>query len=518
MNMVLLLQNRQLIACQTNHGQTSIAGTFEDTSSGIERFRKFLEQHRHTQFVVVLDLEAEQLHLQQIPRMSGRDQNSILRHHQRKLFGESLYTSAIVGNRKTHAESRLGVSLIGLPADYNECVWLTELSDANPIVRSFHWMSLLIYPLAEAAGMASTLTVFIIRMSAGDDRIMGFVGRQPLICRRLGEQSGTISQTDECGALLADQLQQTFAYLERETEIVGLQAFDEKSVSVVSVGDLTAEEKQAIDQQLDVLGISPVQSMPASSLTKGASAESVTVAVVMATSVLSGKSYSYSLISRGVRYLERRLRHAMVACSISLIFSAAMASAAVRYVEADLGQLELMADQVEVQALTLRQAHAHPEWSDQYAIEAIREAVVHVNAIEVANQSTPFHFLASLSEHLTRHPAIELKSIQWADIDSEKHTDVREDSDRPLSTTESGRRYHAVLSGSVKLTSEGYRPAVSQFRSFVASVRESAMEASPGAVVTIVNLPFGEAGSVASVTGASQGGFILEVSSSWSLQ
>ena len=136
----------------------------------------------------------------------------------------------------------------------------------------------------------------------------------------------------------------------------------------------------------------------------------------------------------------------------------------------------------------------------------------------IRDRSTPFHFLASLSEHLTRHPAIELKSIQWADIDSEKHTDVREDNDRPLSTTEGGRRYHAVLSGSVKLTSEGYRPAVSQFRSFVASVRESAMEASPGAVVTIVNLPFGEAGSVASVTGASQGGFILEVSSSWSLQ
>ena len=513
MKVVLLLQNRQLIACQVGYGRASVAVTFEDSSSDVERFRQFLEQHRHTEFVVVLDLEGEQLHLQQIPRMSGRDQNSILRHHQRKLFGDSLYTSAIVGNRKTHAEARLGVSLIGLPAEYSECVWLTELADVNPMVRSFHWMSLLIYPLADATGMASTLTVFVIRMQAGDDRIMGFAGRQPLICRRLGEPSGTVSQTDESGTLLADQLQQTFAYLERETESVGLQAYDEKSVSVVALGDFTTEERQAIDQQLNVLGISPGQSMPASSLKKSAGAESASVAELMATSVLRGKSYSYSLIVRGARYLERRLRHAMVACGISLIFSAAMASAAARYVEADLGQLELMANQVEVQALTLRQAHAHPEWSDQYAIEAIREAVGHVNAIEMASQSTPFHFLASLSEHLTRHPAIELKSIQWAGIDSEKHNDIHKDPDGPLSTI-GERRYHAVLSGEVELTSEGYRPAMSQFRSFVASIRESVIVTSPSAVVTIVNLPFSEAGSVASVTGSSQGGFILEVSSS----
>ena len=259
MKVVLLLQNRQLIACQVGYGRASVAVTFEDSSSDVERFRQFLEQHRHTEFVVVLDLEGEQLHLQQIPRMSGRDQNSILRHHQRKLFGDSLYTSAIVGNRKTHAEARLGVSLIGLPAEYSECVWLTELADVNPMVRSFHWMSLLIYPLADATGMASTLTVFVIRMQAGDDRIMGFAGRQPLICCRLGEPSGTVSQTDESGTLLADQLQQTFAYLERETESVGLQAFDEKSVSVVALGDFTTEERQAIDQQLNVLGISPVQ-------------------------------------------------------------------------------------------------------------------------------------------------------------------------------------------------------------------------------------------------------------------
>ena len=530
MNWVLLVQRKQFIACQAGRGKVSGATLFDNSAGGVADFKQFLQEHHHTEFVVVLDLEAEQFHLQKIPRMNRRDQKSILQHHQRKHYGDTQYASGIVSNRKNPAEGRLGVTLIGLPADIEECVWLTQLADTRANVRSFHWMSLLIYPLANTAGLTSNLTVFIVRLSVGDDRIMVFEDGQPLICRRLAEQLVAASPldesgadecaTDESGTMLADQLRQTFAYLETQVEPAGMPVFSDNSMVVVAVGDLTVAEQEAIDRQLDVLGMNPMQVVSLSSLTDDSAVVSGTVAEVMAKSVLKTKSYRYSLIFRGAKFLERKLRHAMYACSISMFLGAAVASAAARYIEGDYSGLESMAVQIEGQALQLRQASLHPEWSDQYAIEAIRESVVHVNAIEVVNQSTPFHFLASLSEHLTRHPAIELKSIRWTGVDAEVINEVRDRAGGAMSSAvrDTGehypaRGYHAVLTGNVELTPDGYSPAMGQFRSFVSSIRESAMASSPGTVVTVVNLPFGESRSAVSVAGALRGDFTLEVSS-----
>lgn len=525
MKLVLLLQNKRLTVCQARRGRVGDTIKFNDTSHGIEDFKQFLQQHRHTEFVVVLDLEGEQLHLQKIPRMSRRDQKAILQHHQRKLYGDTPYASGIVDKRNDHTEARLGVTLIGLPADIDSCVWLTQLADAGAVVRSFHWMSLLVFPLADAAGIASTLTVFIVRLGLGDDRIIAFGGRRPLICRRLAEQTTAASQVDESGTMLAGQLMQTFAYLESQLDSEGLQVPNEVSMSVLAIGGLTPVERKAIDQQLGAMGINPIQSVSLSSLVNGSATEGSaatssatdSVAEVIALSVLRRKSTAYSLVLRGTRFLERRLRHSIYACCIGLVMGAAVASASARYVESDLSRLEFLATQVEEQAMQLRQVHSHPAWSEQYAIEAIKESVAHVNAIEVANQSTPFHFLAALSEHLTRHPTIELQSIKWSGVNAEKINEVRARADRKNSSAVNlpgSRSYHAVLTGSVELTPDGYSPAMSQFRSFVASIRESALALSPGTVVTVVNLPFGESRSTVSVAGFSRGEFTLEVSSS----
>ena len=388
----------------------------EQDRSGVKEFSRFLSLRHDAEIIVLLDLQDEQIHLENIPRVGKRDQKSLLLHHQRKLFGQSQYTSGCVGiSNDNSADSRITVTLIGLPANPENHGWLGIIDSLSVKVRSFHWMSLLLFPLAETACTVAHLLLVIARIDAGDDRIIAFRGNQLLISRRLGKLAGPDSVVTD----LAPQVSQTVAYLGSMTELTGSAFTVEKEVSTVALGAYSSSEIDNVDLMLKGLGYASVVRIPEARLGEGAAGGTLapkSVAEALAYSVTKKRAFLYSLISRGERFLQRRIRHVMYAVCIFLVATAAVATAASRQVIAEYQKLSTVASEVEAMATDIRHNNHQPEWSDQYPIDGIRESMVHVAAIDRADNSAPFHFLVSLSRQLTAHPTIELSSVKWLDL------------------------------------------------------------------------------------------------------
>ena len=135
--------------------------------------------------------------------------------------------------------------------------------------------------------------------------------------------------------------------------------------------------------------------------------------------------------------------------------------------------------------------------------------------MDKVDNHAPFHFLVSLSKQLTSHPNIELSSIKWVAMDAGHDIDVHSEKSHDVDGVEaSNQRYAAFVRGHVGLGAGGHIEAMTQFRSFVASVRKSSREFALPADVTIIDLPFGDIDSGIRDSTRVRGAFTLELNSS----
>jgi hypothetical protein len=541
MQVILLLQREQALACQTglfgDHGTIR----FTNSKTGVEEFKRYLLQHREAGFVILLDHGDEQYYWHGIARMQRTDQQAVLRNQQNKLFGDSPYVSSIVDNSKSPSVTRLGVAHIGRPADTSACAWLTEIERADSYVKSFHWMSLLAYACVKAcikpmSKMSSTLkvasaavTIAIVRIDTNDDRVMAFRSNSPLICRRVGSHPPGTVIPSQTGQVLADHLQQTISYLtDMADNAVGTVATESatfnSAVRVVVVGRFNPDEIDAVQSKCSDSGIPDVAIVPASTLVKilakkGIASDSVIELLMQ--SVLRRGEYRYSFIFRGARYVQRKVRHALYAASISLLFGAVAVSAGSRHIENEMQSLKYLASDLEEKSSQLRQVNQHPEWSTRYPVDAIRESASALKAVEAsADEVAPLHFIVSVSEQLTRYPEISLLSVSWerddnllfggATAQGNSHQGrTAEVQDSAVGTGE----FNAIVTGVVSMDAQGEAVAMGRFRAFVGSIRESAIAAAPGSRVIVIGLPFTESGATTRAGGHVNGEFRLEVMS-----
>lgn len=541
MKTVLLLQREQVIVCQTrlfgNGGHTR----FANSDVGIEDFRQYLRQHGGAGFIVLLDPGDEQYYWQEIPRMKRRDQRAVLGNQRKKLFGNSLYASSIVEDQQSNTDTRVGVAHTGLPVDAKACVWLAELDRAGSYVRSYHWMSLLVYHCVNACikptvasasapvASAVALTIAIVRLDSSDDRVMAFRGSLPLICRRVSFRSPGAVEQESAGTALVDHLQQTLSYLANLADTaVGVVTTESttsgSAIRVVVAGGFSSAETDAIQSHCNEAGDLNVTLVPASTLVNQLSKKetaSGSVTEQLMRSVIQRRAFTYSLILRGARYVQRTVRHVLYATSVSFLFGAVAVSAASRHIGNELQSLTFLATSMEEQSSQLRHAYRHPEWSSQYSVDAVRESIGHVRAVEAAiDEVAPLYFVVSVSEQLTQYPEIDLLSVSWNRDDAalygnsgarrngqrELHADFK---DAPVG----GGDFNAIVTGIVKMDAQGEASAMSRFRAFVGSIRKSAKKTAPGASVTVISLPFTESGSTAHGGGSGNGEFRLEVTS-----
>lgn len=546
MKIVLLIQRMQLLACHGGVGAVSGVVGFANSEAGISEFRRYLRRYRRSTYVVLLDLGEEQFHWKEVPRMGRRDQKALVRSQQRKLFGATPFVSGIVDSQISPGNARLDVVHTGLSADIDECIWLTELGYAGSHVRSFHWMSLLVYavvrpfvaPADATHNAANGLTIVIVRIDSGDDRIMAFRGSLPLISRQVSSQTRGAEITGAPGQALSEQLQQTVSYLANLADTTSGQVAADSRTTVAIAGSFAAAELEVMEQQcaaseLEVIVI-PVSQLTTNAVLRSARKEKATGKAATVISPVSGtftaplmrsvfrrKAHSYSLIFRSAGYVQRTVRHVLYGLSISLCVGAAIASAASRHIGQEMQSLVVLANEIEAQSRQLRDVEERPDWSSQYSVDAVDETIGHLRVIESAdNEITPLHFIATVSEQLTRYPEIELMSVNWTSDDklfkAISGTGVggsgSQTKGRVNKPTDTGD-FHAIVTGTVELEAQGYASAMNRFRSFVGSIRDAAIKVAPGSSVTVINLPFTESGLTISENKSGRGAFTLEVTS-----
>jgi hypothetical protein len=512
MRIVLLLQDYQAIAYQYRRQQCESSVCFESSGDGLSNFVAFLRAHKSDEFIAVLDYEAEQLQVQHIPRVGRRDQASLLARQRRSHFGASTFAASTVmeegyGTRRTAIH-------YGLPADACDKPWLRAVDQSGVRVRSVHWLSLLPGPLVSSGRKDSSVKVVLLRLRSGDDRVLVLHGRQPLMVRRIAATNASSdSQVNAAGAELADQVAQTVAYLDSAPELKTPQSGGGVSPDSMAVfGSFTSDEVEAVQQKLGIssdrtLYYDPESESLNNHLPDAERPEYHSIQEAVVRSVLRRAGFSGSIVFRGAVHLQRQLRHAMIATGISLLMGGAVALAASRHIEGDMSELVSFAASIDSKAIDIKKANAHPEWSAEYPIDAIKESVTYLNALNTINQATPFHFVVSLSEQLTQHPEVMLQSIEWSSA-AENQSGPSEASTGGANESDSNERFNAVVTGSVAVPLNGQSEAMNRFRSFVASIRDAGLPG-PSLEVTVVELPF--AAASARTADRSSGKFTLEI-------
>jgi hypothetical protein len=512
MRIVLLLKDYQAIAYQYRRQQCESSVCFESSGDGLSNFVAFLRAHKSDEFIAVLDYEAEQLQVQHIPRVGRRDQASLLARQRRSHFGASTFAVSYVmegdtGNRRT-------VVHYGLPADASDNPWLRAVDQSGVRVRSVHWVSLLPGPQVRSGRKDSSVKVVLLRLRSGDDRVLVLRGRQLLMVRRIAATNASSdSQVNAAGAELADQVVQTVAYLDSAPELKTPQSGGGVSPDSMAVfGSFTSDEVEAVQQKLGIssdrtLYYDPESESLNNHLPDAERPEYHSIQEAVVRSVLRRAGFSGSIVFRGAVHLQRQLRYAMIATGISLLMGGAVALAASRHIEGDMSELVSFAASIDSKAIDIKKANAHPEWSAEYPIDAIKESVTYLNALNTINQATPFHFVVSLSEQLTQHPEVMLQSIEWSSA-AENQSGPSEVSTGGANESDSNERFNAVVTGSVAVPLNGQSEAMNRFRSFVASIRDAGLPG-PSLEVTVVELPFTSASARAD--DRKSGEFTLEI-------
>lgn len=516
MRIVLLLQDNQAIAYQYRRRQCQSSVCFANTSEGLTDFADFLHASQSDEFTVVLDFEVEQLQLQHIPRVGRRDQASLLGRQRRSLFGAARFAGSYVvdgikGTRRT-------VIHYGMPVDACDNPWLLSVDQSGVRVSSVHWLSMLIGPRVSPGHKDDLVRVVLLRLTPADDRVLVLHGRQPLMVRRIAAMgvdgnSETLANTG--GDALADQVVQTIAYLDSVPELKTKDGVVLSPDSIVVIGAFTTAEVDAVQ---NILGISSDRTRywdPASEklvnsrLTDLDNTERHSMQEAVVRTVLQRAGFTGSLVFRGAVHLQRQVRHAMVAAGISLLMGGAVALAASRHIDREIEDLVSFAASIDAKAIDVKKANAHPQWSTEYTIDAIRESVTYLDALNTINQATPFHFVVSLSEQLTQHPEVVLQSVEWNSAIDDRHG-------RPGANNNGTEHFNAVVTGSIGVPPNGQSEAMNRFRSFVASIRDSPGQFEPGLEVTVVELPFAAASALSD--DRNSGEFTLEIYSSGNLK
>jgi len=486
-----------------------------------EELRQYLKHSREAEFNVLIDLPEEECYLESFKTVSRRDQRHLIAKMQGKRFENALLSKAdVTGSRKS-----MSLLLAGI-VKHKICADLIRLLDQLEIsVRAVHSPLTLTGALTKHYHSGKGACLFVISLH-GCFRLIACINSFVFFNRRIEFEH------KEKNELLKVSLTETLVYLQRQ-QVEGwvapllimpdaaLTASCETDVLKPLMESGLVSEIRECQREPVVDSAQPLEQKQASKKNLAHSESPVdkrSAEMLLATAACRcGNGYA----SRKHRsaYHARKVRNICAALALCGIGGAVSSAAVARKLN---GQHEVLMATYSQSADGLQKTVAEHDSAielisdyvgdnvHEYSVEAVRQAMVTAELIELGMQNTPVDFLSELAENVHGTSGVSVSSVQWEVEDLLIDTSLAEVLTQPaaINTLDLEHVYRATVSGVVQGNPDA---ALTTFESFVSTLRR----ANGDPTVVVVETPFGlgdKDKTTTSSLSAATGAFLLELS------
>ncbi len=485
MRYVLVVQGEKVSALAVGRSEYSVPVVFLNDQRGLQQFSVYLRERHDSLFSVVIDSKDEEHHQAKLPALNRRDQRRMLNRLQRQYFPSNALCAVTVPRRKSTAGGKAGATISGI-GDQNDCDhWLGLLKAESTLIAEIYSLSLLgaLLPVVSSTG----ISLCAVQLGSNDFRLMAYEGARLLISRH-------ITLTGDLSLELATQLSQTLTYIESmaipaqdnnsQVAVPGNPSGIGRQANVSVIGDLPPEVCSALaSDNIKFYRWDKLVQLAGNELSGTLTGA---VALFAALSVKK-QSRDALLISGhyGCSYLSRRLRHLLIAGSLSCLGVTMAAAATTVHYSQTYESLAEFAQYLQVDFIAPLPTSFSIAGAE-YPVEAVRDSLRLSRQLEASAQSTPLHFLRAVAADLTVYPELQVTSIKWGRADTTMPAGLEISGFSEINGQLSGESYTATIEGYVRGGETNTISSSGRFNSFIAALKAANRYTS----VTVLENPF----------------------------
>ena len=438
----------------------------------------YISSHIDSTFTLVVDLMEEECHTESMPSIGLRDRKHYFNKLRAKYFSNPLLSCLSVN--KNSKKSTVVISGID---QHEVCNALLKiLAKSGAMLHAIHSSVTLSWGLCKKLKLSGA-NLLVLQLDRHCFRLMACVETHVVISRRVeySEQCSDVQLLES----LENSIQETLVYLERQS-IAGW----EKPV-INLIGKIATEYVSGSDTNTDddMEGMAesglPVVAINLKNVTQLVGtpqfASQYADVLIASVSLSTGKNYARSV--HRTNYVRKTLHQMFLALVLSLAGGAVATAAVVSKINSE---YTVLGEEYSRSTTVAKDSSSLMEADYEYSVEAVRQALVTAQIIEMRSQYSPLVFLTDVSDVLVDTSGVSITSVAWERKDTLDAQSLGEllDQSSDVEVVPMELFYTATVSGHI---SGSAGSSLDAFDLFVSRLRLSTSDAT----VVVLDAPYG---------------------------